>query len=290
MAAWARPRLLVVVDFDQVVIDLHQSYRAAFLACETPRQFVSFWAPGRAARRAALEAINDILPQGPERYRIKQVFVEYRDNVKWGLRKVRERAAQFDFTTFMDDPEQYAVLRRIFLEERYLFVRGDFTGTKTLADLSRAATEVGLPVRVLYLSNVEQYFSWGSGHFRDNMLGLPVDERSVVLRAYGFGRHRTADGNYRYYVQAARQFQQWLRHQPVKSVKRLLEEEQATDIEGFYRLVDGPPRPAGTARVDPGDDQEAAPDDARGDGPQRDARRDDAPASGPRPAISSGEG
>src|SRR5579883_1489971 len=45
MAGWARPEVLVLLDFDQVVVDLHRVYRLAFLNAETPAAFMKLWAP-----------------------------------------------------------------------------------------------------------------------------------------------------------------------------------------------------------------------------------------------------
>ena len=236
MAAWAQPELLVIVDFDQVIIDLHKVYRVAFLDAETPAAFLAFWTRERSARQHAGERIRATYRAGDERQAVMAAFNEYRPNVAWGLGEVIKRTQALGITTFLDDPDQYAAVRRLFQEDRYLFVRGDFTGKRTLADMGKLAGELGLAVRVLYLSNVEQYFAWGRGRFRPNMLGLPMDERSVVVRAYGWGESRTADHNYRYYVQPGQIFHAWLRDRKFRTVRAMLASEQATEIEGFYRL------------------------------------------------------
>ena len=40
MAAWAKPEVLIPLDFDQMVVYLHYAFRVAFLNAKTPKQFI----------------------------------------------------------------------------------------------------------------------------------------------------------------------------------------------------------------------------------------------------------
>lgn len=240
MAAWAKPDYLVVIDFDQVIIDLHQIYRALFLQVETPAEFLRLWGPKSAARQMTFNHIRTTVKGREYRQQVNDVFRQFRCRVNVGLRQALEVTKELGIPSFLDDQEQYDRIRKLFLEDRVLLTRGDFTGEKTLADLGRVLDKLGLTVRVLYLSNVEQYVGWRIGRFRPNMLGLPIDERSLVLRTYGFGEARAADHNYRYYVQPAELFQAWLADPKSSNVKRLLRSARPTDVEGFDNLTLSP--------------------------------------------------
>ena len=46
-AGWARPKVIIPMDFDQVVVDLHRIYGLFFLVADTPEDFVSLWSKKR---------------------------------------------------------------------------------------------------------------------------------------------------------------------------------------------------------------------------------------------------
>lgn len=241
MAAWAKAESLIIVDFDQVIVDLHLAYQAAFLDAQTPEAFLDFWSPKRKHVRHSLKTLRAHYPKGPIRQRAITTFKTYRQNIHWGLSQVQKRSAEFGYPTFLNTLSQYQHLVRLFQNQRVIVVRGDFTGRKTLADIGRLLQDQGQHLGVLYLSNIEQYFRWSKGRFRSNMLGLPMDEHTVVLRAYGFGRYQTADHNYRYYVQSGENFKKWMQAKHIRHVRRLLGKGEKTETKGFLRLQAQPP-------------------------------------------------
>lgn len=62
-------------------------------------------------------------------------------------------------------------------------VTADVRGPDAMQRIAAASGELGVPLRVLYLSNAEQFFRYGEG-FRANMAAFPTDERTVVLRTF----------------------------------------------------------------------------------------------------------
>lgn len=240
MAAWARPEAMVVVDFDQVIIDLHRVYEVAFRHAGTPEAFVESWGRTREAQQKMRESIKATFDKGPVRRAALAAFKEYRANVAHGLNKMLTAMGEQGVSTFIDDAEQYGVIRQLFVDDAVLLIRGDFTGRRTLSDLGEVMQRAGLKLGALYLSNVEQYFPWGKGKFRENMLGLPTDERSVILRTYGYGVHGAADHNYRYFVQGAANFHDWLEDKKIRAAPRMLKSAAKTDIVGFRRVTLSP--------------------------------------------------
>lgn len=249
MAGWARPELLVIVDFDQVVIDLHGAYRALFLHADTPEKLIRSWGSQRNVRERALRLIDRSVSGQSQRQRVRAAYERYRPNVNRHLHLVRDRMAKLGVSCFLDSQEQYDRVRDLYRHGRVHAVRGDFTGERTFKDIGRVLHELGLAVRVLYMSNVEQYISWHRGRFRKNLTQLPFDEKSVVLRTYGFGSSGI-DGNYDYFVQPADVFVAWLNSSRTSVVRGLLKTRQPTDTDGLFELslapsevVQGPRRP-----------------------------------------------
>jgi hypothetical protein len=219
MAGWARPEVLVLLDFDQMVVDLHAAYRAAFLEAGTPGEFLRLWSKAGAAGMERLLA--DEYGENPRFAAIRGAYRRAQKYVAVRLGRVQRSCAKRNVATYLDDPEQYAFVRALFQAGRVFPVRGDLTATMSVRDVAEAARASGLAVRVLYLSNAEQYFPYGDD-FRTNMLALPFDERSVVIRTAGMGKKWSADGVYEYVAQSGENFRAWIGDPKTRKVWRMI--------------------------------------------------------------------
>lgn len=203
-ASWSKAEVAVLVDFDQWVVDLHAAYQAYFRHAPDPEAFLSLWsAKGTAEARAVLDqAISS--PQkraGVEAALVSRRFIHIR------LRILQESFRSRKIPSFLTDQSHYDYLRQLLSTGRVVTIRGDLTGAKTMSGLARAAARIGLPIRTLYLSNVEGYFDYSSG-LGQNILALPVDSQSLVLRTV---LARYPNSVYYYVAQKAQDFNAWLR-------------------------------------------------------------------------------
>jgi hypothetical protein len=69
--------------------------------------------------------------------------------------------------------------------------KGNLLTSVTVPGVSASARKLGVPIRVFYTSNAEDMWEL-TPRYRDNLLGIPVDERSVFLRTV-FPRNRRRD-------------------------------------------------------------------------------------------------
>lgn len=238
LAAWARAEALVLVDFDQAVVELHRVYRVLFRAAQTPEDFLRLWGP--RSYREVRRRVEESYPQGPERSSALRAYGRARWSVDRRMQKVLLQMRQARLPCFLTDAGQYAHLRRLHLEGRVFAVRGDLTASRTLSALGEALKDSGQVVRVLYLSNAEQYFPYGA-RYRSNMRGLPMDEGTVVLRTSGQrGLPHVRGTYYHYNTQSGRSFAAWLEDERTRQVKPMLKLAVATEVYGLSRLEAGP--------------------------------------------------
>jgi hypothetical protein len=238
LAGWARAEALVLVDFDQAVVSLHRVYRVLFRAAETPEDFLRLWSP--RSYREVRRLVEESYPRGPERSSALSAYGHARWSVDRRLRKVLPQMKQASLPCFLTDAGQYAHLRKLYLEDRVFAVRGDLTASRTLSALGKALEESGQVVRVLYLSNAEQYFPYGA-QYRSNIRGLPMDEGSVVLRTSGQRGIPHVRGTYYHYnTQSGRSFAAWLEDEKTRQVRPMLKLAAATEVYGLSRLEVGP--------------------------------------------------
>lgn len=220
MAGWARSEVLVLVDFDQVVVDVHAVYRQVFLNSPDPQAFLDAWSP---ARRADVEGWITAAHGDPaERERVLRTYRMARNLIEWRLKSLRKAYGARKVPTFLDDASQYGHLRDLFRAGRVFAVRGDLTGRSAVRGVARALSDAGIPVRILYLSNAEKYFEF-TKDYKANMRAIPFDDRAVVLRtAGGWDPEIAPDGLYTYLVQPASSFVAWMQDDVPCSFKTLV--------------------------------------------------------------------
>ena len=241
LAGWAKSELVVVVDFDAAIADLHQVYGLFFDVAETPDDFYQRWSPAREAEGLAL--IDERLADRPDLKQIRKAYKIARQLVWARLRIVRKAYEKRDLPTFATDQAQYDHVRTLWRNGRVFAVRGDFTANETLVAVGKAMRDSNLAFNVIYLSNVEQYVDY-TPEWRRNFIGLPVGEKGVVVRTLGWGAFGFAEGEkYHYNVQDAPKFLEWLATSRVKNLPNMLYYRTKTDQVGLS-LLDGEVRPS----------------------------------------------
>ncbi|MFT5431447.1 MAG: hypothetical protein ACI9OJ_002143 [Myxococcota bacterium] len=235
LAAWARSEIIVLMDFDPVIVDLHAVHRAAFLTAVNPAGFVAFWTGSADIVRAALaQHVSD----SAARKRALAAYELARESVGARLKEWSARSPGGK-PTFLTDSKQYEFLVDRFRSGRVVATQGDLTGARAMASIARAIQKSGFALRVLYLSNAEQYFMFKAG-YRRNILALPFDKKSLVLRTLP-GRPR----GFEYIVQSGENLHAWMGSRKTNSVYRIRGLNRGEHLIGetFYEVTRLPPTP-----------------------------------------------
>lgn len=202
MAGWERPDVLVLMDFDQVIVDLHRVYRVLFLNAPTPQDFLDLW-DERNVRRVE-EMIDTYQTDAVTKAGMLRAYRIAHYSVPRRLRKIESMYRPLGIRWFLNDLGQYRYLVELFRTNRVVIVRGDLSVGGTLASIGAAVQKAGGVVRIVYLSNAERYFPYTPG-FRRSILALPTDDRSLVVRT-----RARMNGSYEYILQDASNFRRWL--------------------------------------------------------------------------------
>ncbi|HWB76689.1 MAG TPA: hypothetical protein VG755_17105 [Nannocystaceae bacterium] len=238
---WARPELAWLVDYDPMVVDVHLVYRAFLRNAETPDDFLALWE--QSAKEQALAAIRN--EPGASKRHVRA----YGRNRGWILRRLKMVGATMraqETASFLTDQQQYAFVRELVLADRVRALVADLKGDGAIQAIGTAARELGVPVRVLYLSNAEGYWSRYRGKFRRNIAALPFDEQSVVLRTLLIW-HINAD--YRYNVQPALNYVQWLARPFISTVYDIVHDRpEPSKAELNFFVTEGDPDASPAAR------------------------------------------
>ncbi len=188
----ARSELVFLLDIDSRVNDLHEIYRVLIPAARGPEALVeAFASSSRHATLAQLERGLADLPE-PRRARIKLGYRRSRETVYRHLRRVLARKVHGQPASWLSDRAMFEHVQGLYRAGRVRVMTGNLAGTLSMRSAGEAARALGIPLRVLYMSNAEEYFDY-TEDFLANLQALPTDERSVVLRTIYSKKWRHAD-------------------------------------------------------------------------------------------------
>jgi len=233
-AGWSQPDFLILLDFDRFIVDLHSLYEIAFLNAATPDDFVDLWQA--KSRKTFFRLINESTEKRARRARLKRIYKHSRIFVSKRAKYIRRHYPKKGVPTFLTDPKQYATIVRLFRTGRVLPIRGDFTANRAMKGIADFAKKHDLRVSTLYLSNVEYYFSFGTKHYRENILAQPFAEQSTVMHTIP---HSSTE--YYYLWHTGDNFQQWLRCHCVRKYRYLLQHSDAQGDREKRWLTKEPP-------------------------------------------------
>lgn len=229
LGAWAKPEIMVLMDFDHMIPRIHDVYRLIFAEAETPAAFIEWWTKEKTAEVVKLIEASY---EGDQRKEALKAFKTARHVVIKRLKGSQRRYTKRGISIFLTDQGQYDYIRDLWAKGRVFSVRGDLTGPTTLKAIGAAAKKAGLPVRNLYMSNAEQYFDYLPS-FKENIAALPFDDRSTALHTLGWSVYGYADGHYHYNWQPGLNFQLWLSDSRMKSLGRMLNARTKAKEEGL---------------------------------------------------------
>lgn len=181
IAAVQNASMIWIVDFDDVVRQVHRMYEVLVVASATPEELVARFGEDAEDETAAL--LETGLASDPDARTIVRMFRRNTGRFRGYLEHVARLSRDGTATSWLSSPTYYARIRTLFASHRVVARTGDVTGATTLRAVGAAATSLGVPVRALYFSNAEQFFRY-TADFRTNMSSLPTDARSVVLRTF----------------------------------------------------------------------------------------------------------
>lgn len=258
LAGWARPEVLILMDFDGEIAKLHEIYGFLFSISATPEDFMRRWRkPYGDDTRALLRAhLERVAPEGVNAakwvsQRMK-IYTVTRALIDRRLARTLAKYKELKVPTFLSDQGQYDHLRGLWAQGRAFAVRGDLTANATMLDVARALRAAGVELTALYVSNAEQYFEL-TPEYRRNLIEQPWGARSYLLRTLGWETLGYLDPEeaYHYNLQGGASVQEWMRKSIYKKAGQLLRKRTKTQPDGTSELREPPPEPRRAPKIAP---------------------------------------
>ena len=221
LMAWLEPEIAWLIDYDPDVAAIHRVHLSFLREAASPEAFIELWS--RAGRQRARERLEgDTHPsmgEEDQRRRLVELQARHRRAIHRRLVELREAAASSGVANYLSDAERYAVVRQLALADRVRPLVADLRGGVGLAGIAAVARELGVELRVLYLSNAEEYWEDYGSAYRRNIAALPWADDAVVLRTLlTWGRNR----DYAYNHQRVANYRAWLERPWVEFVYQVV--------------------------------------------------------------------
>ena len=212
-ASWSRARLVWLTDYDPWIVEVHRIYHALILASPDVETFRARFEDDE--RDASFEIVRACY-EGDSSWDLLSVVY---DSLHWRAgERLQWMAALYDdrgIPSWVNDREYYRYVRTLIKEERVRPMLANLLDETALNEIGRASRELGVPIRVFYLSNAETYWDYPD-QYRANMAAQYFDSRSLILRTDG---SHNVNGDYRYGVQPAANYLDWLRNPAVENIR-----------------------------------------------------------------------
>ena len=241
LMAVARSEVGYLLDLDRQVVRLHRVYMALIAASPDPDAFLArFDERAGRATAALLEAgLSDMSVR--DRTAAIEFVADNRAALRAYLTAVKATRRGERGVTWLADPELYAYMRRMVAGGRLRPINGNLAGETAMATIAASAAQLGLAVKLLYLSNAEEYLFY-TPEFAANVRALPGAPDSVVLRTIhdrfsGWESCGDGDRRWNYQVQPLADFQARLADR--KNTARTAMLERATQAGAIDRVARG---------------------------------------------------
>lgn len=209
LAAAAGSELVFLADIDQSVVDLHHNYEVLIEASPDPASLLARFQPAEAEATIAFLTTAHADRSEADRKRLLRLYRNARETVRVHLERVIKRTQDGKATSWMSDQKMYDRVRALFQHDRVRAMAGNLVGPHALQTAGAAARALGMPIRVVYFSNAEEYFMY-TPQFIANVESLPVDDQTVVLRTIYSKEWVHADQLWAYQIQPMADFRQRL--------------------------------------------------------------------------------
>ncbi len=236
LAADVRPDLMVLLDYDEQVVMVHMIHIAFIRASDDIVTFLRRY--DEEAQETSLGLLEAAWRKHPKWSKLKTFFPRVRKKLSKVMHISRKQGLKGRFLSFLSDDERYAFVRDLARAGRILPMDGNLLGNTTLQELSEVLRRYNKRVKVLYLSNAEEYWWPVPKAYHENILAIPFAPDGLILRTISWENEPwSGDGHYHYNIHRGRHFQEMLsKDEKLPYLRRLLRKRTKMIRTGLSEL------------------------------------------------------
>ncbi len=172
----ARSQWAWLIDYDRVVVRLHATLRAIVLESETVEDFLHHFTRKQKPKTKAM--LRRVVPKAHRKMAI-DVFHKIRPVLQEHYQRCAKAPPKRP--CWLSSPARYRHIRLLHQQGRIIALGGNLLSKGAMLSIGASAKKMGVPVRLYYPSNADDLWPL-SDQYRANVLALPFDDRSVVIR------------------------------------------------------------------------------------------------------------
>jgi hypothetical protein len=182
--AKAKSECVWLMDFDPEIVKVNKLHFLLFSKAENYTAYKDFW---NVKKKKEMEAkIQEWTGANSKDYLTAFQLGHLGGFIPNRLGSLDYMGKKFGLITFSNSPEEFDYIKNLIQKKRIQAVEGNLTGTITLRKIAESAKKMNCPIRLIYTSNAEEYFTYPQ-EFRDNILALPIDEKGYIIRTISVG-------------------------------------------------------------------------------------------------------
>jgi hypothetical protein len=199
LAHLAGAERLFVFDYDIVVVRVMRVHVALLKHCDSLAHLLELW--GNPDLRDQVAAcLSREYPSGTEVDALIRIHRRYGKAIRKHLESSRSSAEKGRTVHWTGKDDSFQYVQSMARRGAVRVLEGDLLAGKCLAGIGAYLHGRGIPLRVLYLSNAEEYWSRYTPDLENSLLSLPHDVRSVILRTiHDTNLPKCAPKNYYHY-------------------------------------------------------------------------------------------
>lgn len=246
-AAWAESEFVFLMDFDLYAVYVNLMHISILKKCENYECFLNAWNPKNK---------NQTWTWIEEDYKDREDFSSFKEVFLYAIepwhvpsrwRELEFMTKNFNFQSFHNREKDYTHLHKLAIMNRIRVEKGDLTKTGTFQSINSIYRQMNLPVRILYTSNAEDYFTYNQ-EFRENIISIPSDELSYLVRTISIGVKRMLnypagekyeDYPLHYNLQKINNMKLWMQDLNTKNILDIVKSKK--DIEKGFSIVEAIP-------------------------------------------------
>lgn len=186
LIAKAKSKFAILMDFDPQIVGVNKLHIFFLKNSNSYTDFKNFWdrknfdttlAFIRANEKKEIQILEKALRLGQQKF----------NGVPERLGELEILFKKVNLVTFSHNEEEFQFLRKLALENKIIAIEGDLNGKKSMKNISQELIAKNLKLEVIYFSNAEEYFTYYSPNFKENIEALPISENSLILRTASTG-------------------------------------------------------------------------------------------------------
>lgn len=178
LMSWAESTGAILIDRDAFAVLTNRLHLRALKSCDSYIDFRHFWSDATRVRSAVRVTQPKISDADLSHY---MELVNHPRGIAYRLRRLEGIARKTGVENFTSSPKLFGHLKFMATADAIRVLRADLAGRTTMQNLAAQLKAIGIPLSLVYVSNIEDY-PMDAKALRHNLGLFAIEEDALLLR------------------------------------------------------------------------------------------------------------